>query len=165
MAALQKTVTCLWFDRQAEEAAQFYTRIFENSSIGAISRYTEAGREIHGRVPGEVLTVSFDLDGQSFTALNGGPQFKFNEAISLQVMCDTQREIDHFWEKLSDGGDPAAQQCGWLKDKYGVSWQILPRILPDLLADPDSSKTNRVMTVLFGMKKLEIKPLERAFRG
>lgn len=165
MAALQKTVTCLWFDTQAEEAAQFYTRIFENSSIGAISRYTEAGREIHGRVPGEVLTVSFDLDGQSFTALNGGPQFTFNEAISLQVMCDTQREIDHFWEKLSEGGDPAAQQCGWLKDKYGVSWQIVPRILPDLLADPDSSKTNRVMTVLFGMKKLEIKPLERAFRG
>jgi predicted 3-demethylubiquinone-9 3-methyltransferase (glyoxalase superfamily) len=165
MATLQKIVPCLWFDRQAEEAARFYVSLFKNSSVGQISRYTEAGRETHGRAPGEVMVVAFDLDGQSFTALNGGPQFKFNEAISFQVLCKNQKEIDGFWEKLSEGGDPNAQQCGWLKDKFGVSWQIVPRVLADMMSDPDSSKTSRVMLAVLGMKKLDIKTLESAYRG
>ena len=165
MATLQKIVPCLWFDRQAEEAARFYVTLFKNSSVGQISRYTEAGRETHGRAPGEVMVVAFDLDGQSFTALNGGPQFKFNEAVSFQVMCKNQKEIDTFWEKLSEGGDPNAQQCGWLKDKFGLCWQIVPRVLADMMADPDSSKTSRVMLAVMGMKKLDIKTLERAYRG
>ena len=165
MATLQRIVPCLWFDRQAEEAARFYVSLFKNSSVGQISRYTEAGRETHGRAPGEVMVVAFDLDGQSFTALNGGPQFKFNEAISFQVLCKNQKEIDTFWEKLSEGGDPNAQQCGWLKDKFGLCWQIVPRALADMMADPDSSKTNRVMLAVMGMKKLDIKTLESAYRG
>ena len=165
MATLQKIVPCLWFDTQAEDAARFYTGIFKNSSIGEISRYTEAGREVHGRTPGAVLAVAFDLDGQSFTALHGGPNFKYNEAVSLQVMCENQREIDQFWDKLSEGGDPNAQQCGWLKDKFGLSWQIVPRALADMMADPDSARTSRVMVALLGMKKLEIKTLERAYRS
>jgi len=165
MATLQKIVPCLWFDRQAEEAARFYVSLFKNSSVGQISRYTEAGRETHGRAPGEVMVVAFDLDGQSFTALNGGPLFKFNEAVSLQVMCKNQKEIDTFWEKLSEGGDPNSQQCGWLKDKFGLSWQIVPRVLADMMSDSDSSKTSRVMVALVGMKKLDIKTLERAYRG
>ena len=165
MATLQKIVPCLWFDRQAEEAARFYVSLFKNSSVGQISRYTEAGRETHGRAPGEVMVVAFDLDGQSFTALNGGPQFKFNEAISFQVLCKNQKDIDTFWEKLSEGGDPNAQQCGWLKDKFGLCWQIVPRVLADMMADPDSSKTSRVMLAVMGMKKLDIKTLERAYRG
>jgi predicted 3-demethylubiquinone-9 3-methyltransferase (glyoxalase superfamily) len=165
MATLQKIVPCLWFDRQAEEAARFYVSLFKNSSVGQISRYTEAGRETHGRAPGEVMVVAFDLDGQSFTALNGGPQFKFNEAISFQVLCKNQQEIDTFWEKLSEGGDPNAQQCGWLKDKFGLCWQIVPRVLADMMSDQDSSKTSRVMLAVMGMKKLDIKTLERAYRG
>jgi predicted 3-demethylubiquinone-9 3-methyltransferase (glyoxalase superfamily) len=165
MATFQRIVPCLWFDSQAEEAARFYVGIFKNSRVGAISRYTEAGQDVHGRRAGEVMTVAFDLDGQSFTALNGGPPFTFNEAVSFEVMCESQREIDDYWEKLSAGGDPAAQQCGWLKDKFGVSWQIVPRALADMVADPDSAKTSRVMAALLQMKKLEIKALERAYRG
>src|SRR5262245_24554029 len=126
---MQKITPCLWFDSSAEEAARFYTSIFKNSKIGKIARYGEAGREIHGRPAGSVMTVEFEIDGQTFTALNGGPIFKFNEAISFQVMCETQDEIDSYWEKLSQGGDNAAQQCGWLKDKYGLSWQIVPTVL------------------------------------
>ena len=122
----QKIVPCLWFDSQAEEAAKYYTGIFKNSKITNVSHYTEAGREIHGRKAGSVMTVAFELDGQPFTALNGGPDFKFNEAISFQVICETQKEIDHYWDKLSQGGDPKAQQCGWLKDKFGLSWQVVP---------------------------------------
>jgi predicted 3-demethylubiquinone-9 3-methyltransferase (glyoxalase superfamily) len=121
MGLAQKIVPCLWFDDQAEEAAGFYTAIFPNSRIVAVTRYSDVGREIHGREPGSVMTVEFDVDGHSFTALNGGPLFKFSEAISLQVFCDTQAEIDYYWERLSDGGDPKAQQCGWLKDRYGLS--------------------------------------------
>ena len=122
MATIQRITPCLWFDDQAEAAVKFYTSIFERSRIGTISRYGEAGREVHGKRPGSVMTVAFELDGQGFTALNGGPIFKFNEAISFQVDCETQAEVDQFWTKLSAGGDPNAQQCGWLRDRYGVSW-------------------------------------------
>jgi predicted 3-demethylubiquinone-9 3-methyltransferase (glyoxalase superfamily) len=126
MPAVRKIAPCLWFDDQAEQAAELYTRIFPNSGIGTITRYGEAGREIHGRPPGSVMTVAFTLDGQPFTALNGGPVFRFNEAISFQVMCDTQDEVDYYWEKLGEGGDPRARQCGWLKDRFSVSWQVVP---------------------------------------
>jgi len=157
---LQKITPCLWFDDQAEEAARFYTAIFPNSKIGAVTRYTEAGQEIHGKKPGSVLSVEFELDGQRFTALNGGPMFKFTEAVSLQIHCDTQAELDHFWEKLSAGGDPKAQQCGWLKDKFGVSWQVVPSVLPKLIEEP--AKAGRVLGVLMGMQKLDIAALQAA---
>jgi len=155
----------LWFDNQAEEAAKFYTAIFKNSKITTISRYGEAGKEVHGKPPGSVMTVAFELAGQSFTALNGGPVFKFNEAISFQVDCATQQEVDSFWEKLSAGGDPKAQQCGWLKDKYGVSWQVVPTTLVELLNDPDHEKSQRVMTAMLQMKKIDIAGLKRAYQG
>jgi predicted 3-demethylubiquinone-9 3-methyltransferase (glyoxalase superfamily) len=159
----QKIAPCLWFDDQAEEAARFYTGIFKNSKIVAVTRYTEAGQEVHGKKPGSVMTVEFELDGQTFTALNGGPVFKFNEAISFQVNCDTQQEIDHYWDKLSAGGDPKAQQCGWLKDRYGVSWQVVPAALTQLLTDP--AKAGRVVTALMGMTKLDIAALRAAADG
>ena len=159
-AALQRVTPCLWFDDQAEEAAAFYTSIFANSSIGRITRYGEAGHEVHGRPAGSVLTVEFVLDGQPFTALNGGPVFRFNEAISFQVSCDSQDEVNHYWEGLSEGGDPQAQQCGWLKDRYGVSWQIVPRVLSELMTNP--ARSEAVMQALLGMKKLDIDELERA---
>lgn len=162
---LQKITPCLWFDTQAEEAAQFYCSIFRNSRILRISRYGEAGHEIHGMPAGSVLTVMFELDGLGFTALNGGPVFKFNEAISLQVNCDTQEELDHYWDRLSAGGDETAQQCGWLKDRYGVSWQIVPTVLPDMMTDADPRKTDLVMTALLKMKKLDIAELKRAYEG
>ena len=157
---MQTITPCLWFDDQAEDAAKFYTAIFKNSKIAAITRYGEAGRAVHGKKPGTVLTVAFELDGQAFTALNGGPMFKFNEAVSLQIHCETQEEVDHYWTKLSDGGDPKAQQCGWLKDKFGVSWQVVPTILPKLLSDPDPAKAQRVMQALLQMKKLDIEKLK-----
>src|SRR5688500_9265121 len=138
MLGIQKIAPCLWFDDQAEEAAEFYTAIFSNSKVLNISRYGEAGQEIHGKPAGTVMTVAFELDGQGFTALNGGPMFKFNEAISFQVSCETQQEVDYYWGKLSEGGEEKAQQCGWLKDKYGVSWQIVPDILVKMLNDSDS---------------------------
>jgi predicted 3-demethylubiquinone-9 3-methyltransferase (glyoxalase superfamily) len=164
MATIQKIAPCLWFDNQAEEAAQFYTAIFSNSKIGNISRYGEAGQEVHAKTPGSVMTVTFELDGQVFTALNGGPIFKFNEAISLQVNCETQEEVDYFWQKLSVGGDEKAQQCGWLKDKYGVSWQIVPRVLLETLnADPETSQS--VMTAMLQMKKIDIDALKQAAAG
>ena len=165
MALIHKITPCLWFNHEAEDAAKFYTSIFPNSKIGKTSRYGEAGKEIHGMEPGTVLTVEFELNGQPFTALNGGPQFKFNEAISFQVFCDTQQEIDSYWEKLSAGGDKNAQQCGWLKDKYGASWQIVPTALPKMLTDPDPRKSQRVMLAIFPMKKLDIVKLEQAHKG
>jgi predicted 3-demethylubiquinone-9 3-methyltransferase (glyoxalase superfamily) len=155
----------LWFDDQAEEAARFYTAIFPDSKITAVSRYGEAGQEIHGRPPGSVMVVAFELDGQPFTALNGGPAFKFNEAISLVVNCEAQQEVDHYWDKLTAGGDPMAQQCGWLKDRYGVSWQIVPTVIPKYLSDPDPKRSNRVMQALLQMKKLDIAQLQRAYEG
>ena len=156
---------CLWFDTQAEEAAAFYTSIFGNSRITRTARYGEAGREIHGKEPGTILTVAFELDGQPFTALNGGPAFEFNEAISLQINCESQEEVDYYWEKLSEGGDGAAQQCGWLKDRYGVSWQVVPTVLPEMLTDPDPDRSQRVMTAMLQMKKLDIAKLKRAYTG
>jgi predicted 3-demethylubiquinone-9 3-methyltransferase (glyoxalase superfamily) len=163
--SIQKISPCLWFDSEAEDAAKYYTSIFKNSKITNISRYGEAGKEIHGKEPGSVMTVAFELDGQSFTGLNGGPVFKFNEAISFQVDCATQDELDYFWEKLSAGGDKDAQQCGWLKDKFGVSWQIVPSVLPELLNDSDHAKGQRVMAALMQMKKLDIAGLKRAHQG
>jgi predicted 3-demethylubiquinone-9 3-methyltransferase (glyoxalase superfamily) len=163
MHSLQKITPCLWFDHQAEEAVDFYTGIFRNSKITYISRYGEAGREIHGREPGSVMVIAFELDGQTFTALNGGPEFKFNEAVSFQINCESQEEIDFFWDTLSDGGDPAAQQCGWLKDKYGASWQVLPTILMQMMSDSDPAKAARVMTALLKMKKLDVSLLKKAY--
>jgi predicted 3-demethylubiquinone-9 3-methyltransferase (glyoxalase superfamily) len=165
MQSIQRISPCLWFDQQAEDAAKFYTAIFKNSKITNISRYGEAGKEVHGKPPGSVLTVAFELDGHSFTALNGGPVFKFNEAISFQVNCATQEEVDNFWEKLSAGGDPKAQQCGWLKDKFGVSWQVVPTALVELLNDPDLEKSGRVMSAMLQMKKIDIAGLRRAHAG
>ena len=147
---------CLWFDTQGEEAAKFYTAVFPNSRIRGISHYGEAGP----RPAGDVMTVDFELDGQKFVALNGGPDFTFNEAISFQVSCESQSEVDAFWRELSEGGEEGP--CGWLKDRYGVSWQIVPTALPELLADPDPKKSQRVMQAMLKMKKIEIDALERA---
>ena|SRR6185437_588906 len=163
--ALATITPCLWFDTQAEEAARFYTGIFKNSKIGRISRYGEAGREIHGQAPGSVMTIEFELGGQPFTGLNGGPVFQFNEAISFQVSCQDQKEVDHYWEKLSEGGDAKAQQCGWLKDKYGVSWQIVPTVLAAMLTDSKSGNSQRAMAAMLQMKKIDIAALERAYAG
>jgi predicted 3-demethylubiquinone-9 3-methyltransferase (glyoxalase superfamily) len=165
MTAMQSITPCLWFDNQAEEAARYYTGIFKNSKIGTISRYGEAGREVHGQKAGTVMTVEFELNGQPFTALNGGPIFKFNEAISFQIMCRTQEEVDHYWNKLSEGGDKDAQQCGWLKDKYGLSWQVVPTVLAEMMSDPDKEKSGRAMESMLQMKKLDIAELQRAFAG
>ena len=165
MPRLQRITPCLWFDDQAEEAAGFYAAIFKNSRIVHISRYGEAGREIHGKAPGTVMVVAFELDGHAFTALNGGPVFKFNEAVSLQVSCETQDEVDHYWNRLSAGGDAQAQQCGWLKDKYGVSWQVVPTALIDMLNDSDYDKSQRVMIAMLQMKKIDIEKLRRAYAG
>jgi predicted 3-demethylubiquinone-9 3-methyltransferase (glyoxalase superfamily) len=153
---------CLWFDHQAEEAATFYVSVFKNSQITALTHYTKAGFEAHHRPAGSVMTVEFELDGRRFTALNGGPVFTFNEAVSFQVMCDTQQDIDYYWDKLSQGGDPKAQQCGWLKDRYGLSWQIVPRMLPELFKDHNSAKAQRAMDAMLRMKKINIAELERA---
>ncbi len=165
MATTQRIRPCLWFADEAEEAARFYVGIFKNSRITAITRYGTAGFETHHRLAGSVLTVAFELDGQSFTALNGGPVFKFNEAISLEVSCATQDEIDYYWEKLSAGGDPKAQQCGWLKDRYGVSWQVVPADMDFMFKDEKSAGSQRAMEALLGMKKLDIAALRSAYDG
>ncbi len=162
---MQKITPCLWFDNQAEEAANFYTSIFKNSKIGNITRYGKEGYEIHKRETGTVMTMDFEIEGQKFTALNGGPVFKFNEAISFVVQCKTQKEVDYYWEKLSEGGDERAQQCGWLKDKYGVSWQIVPDILSKLVGDPASEKSQRAMKAMLQMKKIDIEGLKKAYEG
>ncbi len=165
MSHVHKISPNLWFDTQAEEAAEFYTGIFPNSKVNRIARYPEAGEEIHKMTPGSIMTVDFELDGQSFVALNAGPVFKFNEAISFVVHCDTQQEVDDFWEKLGAGGDPKANQCGWLKDKFGVSWQIVPTILTTLLMDPNPHKAASVFGAMLKMQKLDISALERAAEG
>jgi predicted 3-demethylubiquinone-9 3-methyltransferase (glyoxalase superfamily) len=165
MSVIQKISACLWFDDQAEEAVAFYTAIFADSRINTTSRYGKAGFEHHHKPAGSVMTIVFELDGQAFTALNGGPIFKFNEAVSLQVNCTTQEEIDYYWDKLSAGGDPAARQCGWLKDRYGVSWQIVPQALAEMVSDPDPVKADRVIAALMPMKKLSIADLNRAYAG
>ena len=158
---MQKITPCLWFDNQAEEAVKFYTSILQNSKIGKVARYGESGAKVSGRPKGTVMTVTFEIDGQEFMALNGGPLFKFTEAISLVVNCKTQEEIDDVWEKLSAGGEKGV--CGWLKDKYGLSWQIVPTVLGEMMQDKDAEKTERVMKALLEMTKLEIKKLQHAY--
>jgi predicted 3-demethylubiquinone-9 3-methyltransferase (glyoxalase superfamily) len=163
---MQKITPFLWFDHQAEEAAKFYTSIFKNSKIGTILRYGEEAAKISksGRPVGSVLTIEFEIEGQKFVALNGGPAFKFNESISFVVNCETQQEVDYFWEKLTaDGGQES--QCGWLKDKFGVSWQVVPTVLIDMLRDKDSEKSERVMAAMLQMTKINIKELNAAYAG
>jgi len=160
---MQKIMPFLWFDDQAEEAANFYVSIFKKSKIGNVTRYGEADSEVSGRPKGSVMTVTFQLDGQEFIALNGGPVFKFTEAISFLVNCETQEEVDELWEKLSEGGNEI--ECGWLKDKYGVTWQIVPTVLNELLNDPDPEKSQRVMKALLKMKKIDIEALKQAYGG
>ena len=162
---MQKIIPHLWFDKEAEEAVNFYVGIFKDSKILSTSHYGEAGQEIHGQKPGTVMTVEFELNGQRFQALNGGPIFKFNEAVSFVIDCEDQAEVDYYWEKLGEGGDPAAQQCGWIKDKYGLSWQVVPRQLGELMSDPDRAKADRTMAAIFKMKKLDVAELQRAHDG
>ena len=165
MAKIQRIAPCLWFDDQAEEAAKFYTGIFKRSKVLAISRYSKASVEIHKRPEGSVMTVEFRLEGQRFTALNGGPIFKFNEAVSLQIFCENQKELDYYWERLGEGGDPKAQMCGWLKDRYGLSWQVVPTGMEKMLKDYKSEKAQRAMAAMMQMKKLDIAKLKRAYAG
>jgi predicted 3-demethylubiquinone-9 3-methyltransferase (glyoxalase superfamily) len=155
-----KITPCLWFDSAAEEAAKFYVSVFKNSKLGKISRYGKEGFEAHGRPAGSVMTAEFEIEGQKFVALNGGPHFKFNEAVSFQVPCDTQEEIDYFWSKLSEGGEES--HCGWLKDKYGLSWQVFPKILPELLMNENSEKARRAMRAMLQMRKIDIAALNAA---
>jgi predicted 3-demethylubiquinone-9 3-methyltransferase (glyoxalase superfamily) len=161
----QRIVPCLWFADEAEEAARHYTGIFPNSRVTAVTRYGTAGFEIHRRPAGSVMTVEFELDGQRYTALNGGPAFTFNEALSLQVFCESQEEIDYYWERLGAGGDPGAQQCGWLKDRYGLSWQVVPQGMEAMFADPASPAAQRAMEAMLRMKKLDVAELRRAYEG
>lgn len=162
---MDKITPCLWFDRQAEEAAQFYTGIFKNSKILEVTRYGEAGYDIHGMPAGTVMTVEFELDGQSFTALNGGPAFNFNEAISFQISCKDQQEVDYYWEKLSEGGDESAQQCGWLKDKYGLSWQIVPTAMGEMMRSGSPEQIARITQAFLPMKKLDLATLQSVYAG
>jgi len=157
---MQKITPFLWFSDNAEEAVRVYVSIFKNSKIGKIARYDKAGEKIAGRPAGSVMTVEFQLEGEDFVALNGGPMFKFTEAISFVVNCETQEEVDYYWKKLSAGGKEV--QCGWLKDKFGLSWQIVPTILPELLSDKDAAKSQRVMQAMLEMVKLDIKKLKQA---
>jgi predicted 3-demethylubiquinone-9 3-methyltransferase (glyoxalase superfamily) len=156
----KKITPCLWFDTQAEEAAKFYASVFKNSKIGKISRYGKEGFEVHGKKAGTVMTVEFELEGQKFLALNGGPHFKFNEAVSFQVPCETQEEIDHFWSALAKDGEEG--RCGWLKDKFGLSWQVFPRALPEMLMDGNSETAQRVMRSMLQMRKIDLAALRRA---
>ena len=160
---MQRITPFLWFDGKAEEAANFYTSVFKNSKIVSVSRYGDEAAKASGMPKGAAMTVAFRLDGQDFVALNGGPHFKFTEAVSFVVNCETQKEVDHYWEKLSAGGDETAQQCGWLKDKYGLSWQIVPSVMVEMLQDKDPKKSGRVMAALIKMKKLDIKTLKKAY--
>ena len=165
MSTIRRISIGLWFDSQAEDAARFYTGIFKNSKITAITRYSEAGFEQHHRPAGSVMVVAFELDGSSFTALNGGPLFKFNEAISVQVSCANQEEIDYYWEKLGAGGDPKSQQCGWLKDRFGLSWQVVPQNMDEMFKSENAAGTKRAMEAMMKMKKIDIAELQRARAG
>jgi predicted 3-demethylubiquinone-9 3-methyltransferase (glyoxalase superfamily) len=162
---MQKITPFLWFDSQAEEAVNLYVSVFKNSKVLNTTRYDDASSQAAGRPKGSVMTVAFQLDGQEFAAINGGPHFKFTEAISFVVNCDSQEEVDYFWEKLSQGGDPKAQQCGWLKDRYGLSWQVVPRVINEMLNDRDPAKSQRVMQAILQMKKIDIATLKRAYEG
>ncbi len=161
---MQKISPCLWFDDNAEDAVKFYVSIFKNSKVGNVTRYGKEGYEIHKKKEGSVMTIDFEIEGQKFLALNGGPIFKFNEAISFQIYCDTQEEIDYYWEKLTEGGDKNAQVCGWLKDEFGVSWQVVPIAMIKMLQDKDSKKTERVMKAMLQMHKLDIDALTKAYQ-
>ena len=164
MQLSKKAITpCLWFDTQAEEAAKFYCSVFKNSKITSVSRFPEAGQDVHGKPAGSVMVAAFELDGQPFTALNGGPQFTFTPAISFFVNCESQQEVDYYWSKLSEGGKEI--QCGWLKDKFGVAWQVVPTAFFKLVADPDPAKVARVMQAMMKMVKFDIAALERAAKG
>lgn len=158
---MQKITPCLWFNDQAEEAMRFYVSVFKNSKVGRVTRYGEAGAKVSGRPKGSVMTATFEIEGQEFMALNGGPHFTLSEAVSFIVKCDTQKEIDMFWEKLSEGGEKGV--CGWLKDKFGLSWQIVPTMLSEMMQDKDADKTNRVMEAVLQMKKLDIARLQEAY--
>ena len=158
---MQKITPCLWFNDQAEEAMRFYVSIFKNSKVGRVTRYGEAGANVSGRPKGSVMTATFEIEGQEFMALNGGSHITLSEAVSFIVKCDTQKEIDTFWEELSEGGEKGV--CGWLKDKFGLSWQIVPTMLSDMMQDKDADKTNRVMQAILQMKKLDIARLQEAY--
>ncbi len=161
---MQKISPCLWFDHQAEEAANFYCSVFKNSKIKDILYYGEEGQEVTGKKPGTVLTVEFEIDGQNFIALNGGPQFTFSEAVSFSIECKDQEEVDYYWNTLTkDGGEES--QCGWLKDKFGVSWQVNPTILVKYLSDPDKVRAGRVMNAMLKMQKIDIAALEKAYKS
>ena len=162
---IQAITPCLWFDGQAEEAARFYCSVFKQSKLGYIMRTPGVGQDVHGRAKGSVLTVEFELNGMPFLALNGGPQFKFNEAVSLMVMCSTQEEIDYYWEKLSEGGDPKSQACGWLKDRFGLSWQVVWKDMLAMWKDHDAKGTERAFAAMMDMTKLDIAGLKKAFKG
>jgi predicted 3-demethylubiquinone-9 3-methyltransferase (glyoxalase superfamily) len=165
MPRVQTITPCLWFDRNGEDAAKYYISIFPNSKITNISYYTEAGKEHHHMPAGIALVVAFELDGQAFTALNGGPIFKFTEAVSFQINCDNQQEVDFYWDKLKEGGPPESQQCGWVKDKFGLSWQVVPVRMVEMLNSGDKAAAARAMEAMMGMKKLDIAALEKAFAG
>ena len=165
MSTFPTIATCLWFDGRAEEAARFYVSVFERSRLIRVTRYGTQGQEVTGGKPGSVLTVEFELEGSHFIALNGGPQFHFSEALSLQVLCRSQAEIDRLWDALRAGGDEKAQQCGWLKDRFGVSWQITPEILAVRISDQDPVRAGRVMAAMMDMKKLDIAGIEKAYAG
>lgn len=160
---MQKISPCLWFDDNAEDAVNFYVSVFKDSNIGNVTRYGKEGYDIHKKKEGSVMTIDFEIEGQKFLALNGGPIFKFNEAISFQIYCDTQEEIDYYWDKLTEDGDKNAQVCGWLKDKFGVSWQVVPVALIKMLEDKESRKTERVMKAMLQMRKLDIDALTKAY--
>ena len=163
MAMLRKISPCLWFDREAEEAARYYVSIFRNGRIGRISHFGKEGFEVHGRPDGLVMAVEFEIEGQGFTALNGGPNFKFTEAVSFQIPCDTQDEIDYYADRLSAGGEIGP--CGWLKDKYGLSWQVFPAQLPEMMGDPDKERAGRAMRAMLTMKKIDLARLRAAYLG
>ena len=163
--AIQRITSFLWFSQEAEEAALYYTGIFQHSQITAVTKYGEAGKDMHKQPPGSVMTVAFELDGMKFTAINGGPAITFNQAVSFVVTCETQDELDYYWAKLSAGGEKQAQQCGWLKDKYGLSWQVVPAILIEMLKDTDYQKSERVMEAMMTMKKIAVATLLNAFAG
>jgi predicted 3-demethylubiquinone-9 3-methyltransferase (glyoxalase superfamily) len=165
MPTTAKISPCLWFNTEAEEAAKFYTGIFKNSRITSTTRYSDAGQETHRKPPGSVMTVDFELDGARFTALNGGPEFKFNEAVSFQIHCDSQEDIDYYWGKLTAGGDPKAQICGWLKDRFGLSWQVVPKEMEEMFRDEKSPGAQRAMEAMLKMKKIDLAALREAYDG
>jgi predicted 3-demethylubiquinone-9 3-methyltransferase (glyoxalase superfamily) len=162
---ISQLTTCLWFDGQAEEAAQLYTSVFPNSKITHRQHYTAVAQDVHGQQPGSLMVIEFSLNGQKFVGLNGGPHFKHSEAVSFMVDCDDQDEIDHYWEKLGEGGDPARRQCGWLADRFGVAWQVTPKALKEMMASEDRAAADRVTAAMMQMKKMDLAGLRKAFEG